>query len=76
MLKGINRLVENPGEKARSMLEIDHPRIECAKIAVGMYVEASRATSIGEFHERFERAMSTCGPRLIEVILQWLIRVR
>ena len=61
--------VENPGERARSMLELSNPNIEWVKIAEGMGVKASRATTTEEFKAQFEEAMSSKGPRLIEVIL-------
>lgn len=60
--------VESPGDKARSMLEIDNPRIDWVKIAAGMGIESSSATTAEEFHSQFKSAMSTRGPRLIEVI--------
>lgn len=61
--------VENPGEQARSMLEIGNPCIDWVSIAEGMGVKASKATSIEAFQQQFENAMSIQGPCLIEVII-------
>lgn len=61
--------VENPGERARSMLELTNPTIDWVKMAEGMGVGANRATTIEEFIRHFGDAMSHKGPRLIEVIL-------
>jgi acetolactate synthase I/II/III large subunit len=61
--------VENPGERARSMLDLSNPGLEWVKIAEGMGVKATQATSTEEFKAQFEEAMTTAGPRLIEVVL-------
>ena len=59
--------VDNPGERARSMLDLTNPGLDWVKIAEGMGVKASRATTTAEFEEQFSRAMSVTGPCLIEV---------
>lgn len=61
--------VDNPGERAHAMLDLSNPSIEWTKIAEGMGVTASRATTVEEFHAQFTEAMENTGPRLIEVIL-------
>lgn len=61
--------VENPGERAKSMLDLSNPCLEWTKIAEGMGVKASRATTTEEFQTQFEKAMTIKGPRLIEVVL-------
>ncbi len=61
--------VENPGERAKSMLDLSNPYLDWCKIAEGMGVKASRATTTAEFQAHFEEAMATKGPRLIEVVL-------
>ncbi len=58
-----------PGPKALSMLDLHDPALDWVKLASGMGVEASRATTIGEFAAQFESAMAQRGPRLIEVLL-------
>lgn len=60
---------ENPGRKALDMLDIGRPDLNFVKIAQGMGVEASRATTAEEFAAQFESAMNQRGPRLIEVVL-------
>jgi acetolactate synthase-1/2/3 large subunit len=61
--------VENPGERARSMLDLSNPTLDWVSLATGMGVSATRATSVAEFREQFAAAMQTPGPHLIEVIL-------
>ncbi len=59
----------NPGPKALSMLDLHNPELDWTRLASGMGVEASRATTIGEFEAQFASAMLAKGPRLIEVLL-------
>ncbi len=61
--------VTDPGERARSMLDLSNPTINWTGIAEGMGVKANRATSTEEFTALFEEAMANKGPRLIEVML-------
>jgi acetolactate synthase I/II/III large subunit len=61
--------VENPGEKAKSMLDLSNPHINWTQIAEGMGVKASRVSTTEEFEKAFQHAMQEKGPRLIEVIL-------
>jgi acetolactate synthase-1/2/3 large subunit len=61
--------VENPGERARSMLDLSNPKIDWVSIAQGMGVSAGKATTVAEFQALFEEAMANPGPRLIEVML-------
>jgi acetolactate synthase-1/2/3 large subunit len=61
--------VENPGERARSMLDLSNPSLDWTKLAEGMGVPATRASSTEEFKAQFEEAMANKGPRLIEVML-------
>lgn len=61
--------VDTPGERAKSMLELTNPCLDWVSIAKGMGIKANRVTSTEEFKARFEEAMATKGPRLIEVIL-------
>src|ERR1700742_3202738 len=58
-----------PGPQALSMLDLHNPELDWVKLASGMGVEASRATSVEEFASQFASAMKHRGPRLIEVIL-------
>ncbi len=58
-----------PGPKASSLLDLHNPVLDWVKLASGMGVEASRATSVEEFATQFESAMKHRGPRLIEVVV-------
>ena len=59
----------NPGPKATSMLDLHNPELDWVKLASGMGVEASRATTFEDFDTQFESAMRGRGPRVIEVML-------
>jgi acetolactate synthase-1/2/3 large subunit len=59
----------DPGPKAFSMLDLHNPELDWVKLASGMGVEASRATTVGEFASQFGSAMKNRGPRLIQVVL-------
>jgi acetolactate synthase-1/2/3 large subunit len=58
-----------PGPRAFSMLDLHNPELDWVKLASGMGVEASRATSVEDFATQFASAMKHRGPRLIEVIV-------
>jgi acetolactate synthase-1/2/3 large subunit len=60
----------DPGPKAFSMLDLHNPELDWVKLASGMGVEASRATSVEEFAQQFASAMKNRGPRLIEVAVE------
>ncbi|MCV6628018.1 MAG: acetolactate synthase large subunit, partial [Cellvibrionaceae bacterium] len=61
--------VENPGERAKSMLDLSNPTLDWVKLAEAQGVNATRATNVEEFEAQFKDAMGTKGPRLIEVVL-------
>ncbi len=61
--------VENPGERARSMLDLSNPKLDWVKLASGMGVNATRCSTIAECKQQFAAAMQTKGPHLIEVML-------
>jgi acetolactate synthase-1/2/3 large subunit len=56
----------DPNEKMLSMLRIDNPSLDWVKLAEAQGVPATRATTAEEFHNQFDAAMGTKGPRLIE----------
>jgi acetolactate synthase-1/2/3 large subunit len=56
-------------KKTLDMLDISNPDLDFVKLAEGMGVAASRATTIDEFNEQYQSAMTSRGPRLIEAIL-------
>jgi len=53
-------------EKMLSLMHLDNPTLNWVKIAEGHGVPATRATTAEEFHQQFEMAMRTKGPKLIE----------
>jgi acetolactate synthase-1/2/3 large subunit len=57
------------GAKALSMLDLHNPEMNWVKIAEGLGVEASRATTCEEFASQYAAAMQQKGPRLIEVMI-------
>lgn len=59
----------NPGPKTLAMLDLHNPELDFVKMAEGMGVEASRATTTHEFAAQFADAMERRGPRLIEAVL-------
>jgi acetolactate synthase-1/2/3 large subunit len=59
----------NGGPKALGMLNIGDPTLDFCKLAEGMGVAASRATTAKDFASQFADAVRTPGPRLIEVML-------
>ncbi len=61
--------VEQPGPRARDMLAIGRPDLDFVKLARGMGVRASRATTAEAFHAQFSAAMAEPGPQLIEAIV-------
>lgn len=57
------------GQKALSMLDLHNPEMNWVKIAQGMGIEASRATTAEEFADLYCSAMKQRGPRLIEAMI-------
>lgn len=74
------------GDKARSQLDLDGPRLDFARLAQGMGVHAVRTDSAEDFTKALEYAVATPGPHLIEAlvpeslsgakrrVLPWLLR--
>lgn len=60
---------EAAGSKALSMLDLHNPEMNWVKLAEGMGVEASRATTAEEFNQQYQSAMNARGPRLIEALI-------
>jgi acetolactate synthase-1/2/3 large subunit len=61
------RVGAEPGPAAARNYAIDDPRLDFVALARGCGVPAARATTAGEFNDRFGRAMHEPGPHLIEV---------
>jgi acetolactate synthase-1/2/3 large subunit len=60
----------HPGPKTLAMLDLHNPELDFVKLAEGMGVAASRATTTEEFAAQFGAAMATKGPYLIEAVLR------
>ena len=60
---------EEPGPKAKRMLDISGPTLDFVALATGMGVPATRATTGEEFAVQLERALSTEGPMLVEAMV-------
>ena len=58
-----------PTAKTLSLFNLSKPDINWVKIAEGMGVPATRATTAEEFHQQFSVAMTSHGPRLIEAMV-------
>src|SRR5262245_20958840 len=58
-----------PGSRARDMLAIDRPDLDFVRLAEGMGVPATRATSAEELHAQLARALAEPGPRLVEAVI-------
>jgi len=58
-----------PNQKTLDMLDISNPDLNFKKIAEGMGMSASQATTAEEFNTQLKNAMANKGPQLIEVIL-------
>ena len=57
------------GPLANSMLDIGRPDLNWVRLAEGVGVEASRATTTREFVDQFSTALQFNGPRLVEAYL-------
>lgn len=57
------------GAVANSMLDLSSPNMDFVKIAEGLGVPASRASTAEELAEQFSAALAEPGPHLIEAVL-------
>jgi acetolactate synthase-1/2/3 large subunit len=58
-----------PGVNARRMLDLDQPALQWTKLAAGMGMEATRATTAEELCNALKSALSRKGPFLIEAVI-------
>ncbi len=61
--------VENPGDKALSLLDLTRPAIDWVSISEGMGVPAVKVSTTDELETALSDALSAGGPRLIEAIV-------
>jgi acetolactate synthase-1/2/3 large subunit len=59
----------DPGPQARELTSLASPRLSWVDLAHGFGVPAARAATVGELADRFETAVITPGPHLIEMAL-------
>ena len=64
---------ESSGPKANELLDLSRPDLDFAKIAEGMGVPATRATTAEELAEQFARAVAEPGPHLIDALVPALL---
>ncbi len=57
------------GPVALSMLDLGNPAMNWTRIAEGLGIEASRATTCEEFAAQYASALQQRGPRLIEAVI-------
>ena len=57
------------GDIANQMIDIGNPVLDWVKLSEACGVQATRASTAGEFSEQFADALKHHGPRLIEAIL-------
>ncbi|MEU0515917.1 acetolactate synthase large subunit [Amycolatopsis sp. NPDC006125] len=64
---------EASGPKAKDLLDLARPDIDFVKIAEGMGVPATRATTAEELAEQFRNALNEPGPHLIDAAVPPLL---
>ena len=64
---------EEPGPRAKAMLDIRRPDLDFVALANGMGVTATRATTAEEFNDQLERSLATPGPSLVEAIVPSIV---
>ncbi|SDC59045.1 acetolactate synthase large subunit [Actinokineospora iranica] len=64
---------EGAGPAANSLLDLAKPDMDFVKVAEGMGVPATRATTAEELAEQFAKALAEPGPHLIDAIVPSLI---
>jgi acetolactate synthase I/II/III large subunit len=60
---------DEPGPRAKEMLDISGPTLDFVALAQGMGVPATRATTAEEFASQLSRALATDGPSLVEAMV-------
>lgn len=65
--------VQGHGPRANELLDLSRPDIDFVRIAEGMGVPATRATTAEELAEQFRRALAEPGPHLIDAIVPPLL---
>ncbi|HVK24832.1 MAG TPA: thiamine pyrophosphate-dependent enzyme, partial [Actinokineospora sp.] len=69
----LTRVGAQGGPAANSLLDLSTPDMDFVRIAEGMGVPATRATTAEELAEQFSRALAEPGPHLIDAMVPSLI---
>ena len=65
--------VDEPGPRARDMLDLGRPDIGFVPLAQGLGLHAARATTAEEFADELGRALATPGPSVVEAVIPGLL---
>jgi acetolactate synthase-1/2/3 large subunit len=65
--------VAEPGPRAREMLDLGRPDIDCVPLAKGLGLHAARADTAEEFNDELARALATPGPSVVEAVVPGLL---
>ena len=65
--------VDEPGPRARDMLDLGRPDISFVPLAQGLGLHAARATTSEEFADELGRALATPGPSVVEAVVPGLL---
>ncbi|MGH9135425.1 MAG: acetolactate synthase large subunit [Acidimicrobiales bacterium] len=66
----LNRVgVDEPGPKAKEMLDLTRPDIDFVALAVGLGVPATRATTADDLVDQLAAALASDGPNVIEAVV-------
>jgi acetolactate synthase-1/2/3 large subunit len=64
---------QSSGPRANELLDLSHPDLDFVRIAEGMGVPATRATTAEELADQFRRAIAEPGPHLIDAAVPPLL---
>jgi len=65
--------VDEPGPRAREMLDLGRPDIDFVHLARGLGLDASRAETSEQFNDALARALATPGPSVVEALIPSLL---
>ncbi len=65
--------VEEPGPRAREMLDLGRPDIDFVHLATGLGLHAARAETSEQFTDELARALATPGPSVVEAVVPSLL---
>lgn len=65
--------VDEPGPRAREMLDLGRPDIDFVHLAQGLGLHAARAETSEHFNDELARALATPGPSVVEAVVPGLL---